>query len=598
MKRALSRFFLGLFLAVGGLSVAAPPSVSQQKAQPGAARETRSERTEAAHPKLIVVLVVDQMRADYVDKFQGQWTGGLKRLVTEGAWFREAAYPYANTETCVGHSTISTGAFPAMHGMISNEWWDRGEGKEVTCTEDSNVHNVAYGGASVKGGDSASRMLVPAFADELKFQGRGPVRVVTFSLKARSALTLAGRMADAATWFDSGAGVWTTSSAYAQSQFVADYAKEHPVGTNYGKTWTPLLPDSAYFYKKAATGVVPPPNYGTEFPHPLRGAAGSTGPDRVFYYQWATSPFADTYLERMAADVAEKMHLGRDAGTDFLGISFSSVDYVAHQFGPRSWEVQDELARLDRDLSELFAMLDKSVGRGNYVAVLTADHGGAPAPEDLLEASGDAGRLHIPAVAAAIRNALAGLHYPEIALAAVNDASVYFAPGVYEKLSADRVSLDAVIEAIEKVPGVERVYRSKDVQRRPATEDALRRAEALSYREGRSGDLILVPKPYWIWDSGTEGHPPRSATTHGSPYYYDQRVPLLWMGTGIRPGSYFGAVSPADIAPTLAALCGITLAPRDGRVLAEVLSNTENEAGRGHITSRHAAQATAAAAQH
>src|SRR5438094_3377690 len=134
----------------------------------------------ANKPKLVVLLVVDQMRADYVDKFRGQWTGGLKRLVEEGAWFRDAAYPYAATETCVGHATISTGALPATHGMVSNEWFDRELQKTVTCTDDSKVKNLGYAGASVKGGDSASNMLIPAFADELKFQTGGGTRVVTF----------------------------------------------------------------------------------------------------------------------------------------------------------------------------------------------------------------------------------------------------------------------------------------------------------------------------------------------------------------------------------------------------------------------------------
>src|SRR5215813_5065322 len=153
-------------------------------------------------PRLVVLLVVDQMRADYVDKFRFQWTGGLKRLVDEGAWFRDAAYPYAATETCVGHATISTGSFPATHGMVANAWWDREQQKMTTCTADPNVANTAYAGGSTKGGDSAWRMQVPSFAEELKFQSGGGTRVVTLSIKARSALTMAGHKADSATWMD------------------------------------------------------------------------------------------------------------------------------------------------------------------------------------------------------------------------------------------------------------------------------------------------------------------------------------------------------------------------------------------------------------
>ena len=170
------------------LSLACAASPAQQ---PAAAKRPAP----AARPKLVVLLVVDQMRADYVDKFRGQWSGGLKRLVDEGAWFREAAYPYAATETCVGHATISTGAFPATHGMIANAWWDRDSQKMVTCTADPGVHNAAYTGGTAGGGDSAWRMRLPAFAEELRLQNTAATRVVTFSLKARAAITLSAKSA-------------------------------------------------------------------------------------------------------------------------------------------------------------------------------------------------------------------------------------------------------------------------------------------------------------------------------------------------------------------------------------------------------------------
>src|ERR1700683_2962055 len=192
------------------LLVLAIPAASQTAKAPAALKLPQ-------RPKLVVLLVVDQMRGDYVDKFRSQWTGGLKRLVDEGAWFRDAAYPYAATETCVGHATISTGAFPAAHGMIANAWWDRDAQKMVTCTADPNAKNSGYAGAAAKGGDTAWRMLVPSFAEELKFQTGGATRVVTFSLKARAAITMAGHKADAATWFDGGGGM--TSRAYGNLAF-------------------------------------------------------------------------------------------------------------------------------------------------------------------------------------------------------------------------------------------------------------------------------------------------------------------------------------------------------------------------------------------
>ncbi len=554
-----------LFLAT---AVSLPPLVAAQT-QPRPATPKRT--LPLLRPKLAVLLVVDQMRADYVDKFRFQWTGGLKRLVEEGAWFRDAAYPYAATETCVGHATISTGAFPATHGMVANAWWDRKEQKLVTCTSDPdpNVKNIGYAGASPKGADTAWRMAVPVFAEELKFQTGGATRIVTFSLKARAALTMAGHKADAATWFDG--GNWVTSSPYGVKPFIEEQAKTHPPKVDFGKTWALSLPEKSYLYSDKALGAVPPDGWDLTFPHPLRGKAATSEPDAAFYSQWATSPYADTALTELAKKAVDTLNLGNAAGTDFLALGYSTVDYVGHAFGPRSREIQDILIRLDKDLAGLFAHLDKNVGRGNYVVALSADHGVVPIPEDMQTTGADAGLLHLPELQSKIEKALAPLDYPKPAVASVNGSDVYFAPGVYDKLQHDHAAMQAVIEAALSQPGVAAVYRADELQDRPATQSPTHRAMALSYFPGRSGDLFIVPKPYWLMDSTLAGKPRSYGTGHGVPYNYDQHVPVLLMGFGIQPGEYFQSITPADIAPTLAALSGITLAPRDGRVLAEAL---------------------------
>src|SRR6266446_4808111 len=325
-RNQLNTVAMGLASLCFAASMAAQ-TASRASAARRAGQAQLKEVTQAAapaRPKLVVTLVVDQMRADYVDKFRGQWTGGLKRLVEEGAWFRDAAYPYAATETCAGHATISTGTLPATHGMISNEWFDRELQETVTCTDDSKVKNLGYAGAGVTGGNSASKMLVPALADELKFQTGSGTSVVTFSLKARAAITMGGRLGDAVTWFDADVGAWTTSSAYPVAAFVEEFTKAHPAAGDYGKTWAPMLPASAYLYDATATRAVPPAGLGAAFPHPLRGNTHSTGPDRVFYCQWETSPYVDTYLTRIAETAVDKLELGARAGTDFLAVSYSS----------------------------------------------------------------------------------------------------------------------------------------------------------------------------------------------------------------------------------------------------------------------------------
>ena len=564
--------FWGMSCGATSAQVVPPKSATKSTA--------KTTGTGAARPKLVVMLVVDQMRADYVDKFMGQWSGGLKRLATEGAWFRDAAYPYAATETCVGHGTISTGAFPATHGMIANAWWDRSANKMVTCTSDPKAKNHGYGGLAAGGGDSAWRMETPAFAEELKFQSAGPTRVVTFSLKARAAITMAGQRADAAVWLDGKTGAWTTSSAYSVAPFVEEYAKGHPVKADIGKTWALSLPASEYLYGEKATRAVAPEGWDLTFPHALRGKGGSGEADPEFIEQWASSPYADTALTKLAEAAIDSLQLGRGKGTDYLGVSYSSVDYVGHAFGPRSREIQDILLRLDRDLGELFAHLDKTVGRGNYVVALSADHGVVPVPEDMESTGADAGVLHMPELQERLEKAMEERDFPKPSIARIAGSDVYFAPGVYDRLKTEPAAMKAVLDAGIAQPGVAAIYTAEEVQGRPATYNPIQKAFAEGYFPGRSGDLFIAPKAYWLMDNTPAGKARGEGTGHGTPYNYDQRVPVLLMGWGIRAGNYYRAVTPADIAPTFAQLCGITLSSRDGKVLSEALQSASPAAQR------------------
>ena len=571
----------GILLIAAVLGTMCSPDCRAQstetKKEMPAARKTGTTIAKLTRPKLVVMIVVDQMRGDYVDKFRGQWNGGLKRLVNEGAWFRDAAYPYAATETCVGHATISTGAFPATHGIVANAWWDRESQKMVTCTADAKVKNSGYTGGSVKGGDDAARLRMPTFSDELKFQAGGATRIVTFSLKARAAIMLGGHKADAVTWFDPAPGVWATSNVYGTMPFIEDYTKAHPVKNEFGETWKLSLPRDTYFYDEVTPGAVGPEAWSKTFPHVLSGKEDSKEADAEFYEQWQTSPNADTYLTRLAETAVDQLGLGKSGGTDFLGVSYSSTDYVGHAYGPRSWEIQDILVRLDKDLGDLFAHLDAKVGRGNYVVALSADHGVVPVPEDMERTGADAGILSTLVVQEKIEKALEPFKLGKPAIARMAEGYVYFSPGLYEKLRKDPAAMQAMTEAALTVPGVAAIYPAEDVADRPATNSPIRAALAASYFAGRSPDLFVVGKPYWLVNGDAPGKARDYGTGHGTPYYYDQRVPLLLMGFGIRAGEYFEEATPADIAPTLATLCGITLASRDGHVLEEALVKRGSE---------------------
>jgi predicted AlkP superfamily pyrophosphatase or phosphodiesterase len=536
-----------LALALLLLALPARPLVAQ-----GPPRQDSGQ----ARPKLVVILVVDQMRADYPVRYGGLLEKGLKRLTTQGAWFQNAAYPYMSTLTCVGHTTIGTGTLPYHHGIIQNAWYDRATSKSVTCTEDAETSEVSY--AALSGiGDSARRMLTPSLAETMKKDAN--TRVVTLSIKARSAIGLAGHAAsDATTWFDE-RGAWETSTAFAKAPvgWVANFVKANPVERDAGKSWERTLPEDRYTGADDAPGERGATGWGAKFPHVL-GEAG----DRAYYAHWLTSPYADEYLELMAEAAIDENHLGKGDGIDFLGVSFSTLDLIGHAYGPRSHEVQDEIVRLDRTLGKLLDHLDEKVGAGNYVLALSADHGVA----DLPEQAENGGRVLSNVVSSSIDAVLKAAGYGEGGFVAASVGSdVYLKPGVYDRLHDDKPTAKALLDAMGKLSGVARVLLADDLSTPAArqSKDPQIRAAALSYFAGRSGDLIVIPKENWIMGA--------SITTHGTLNAYDQRVPVILFGAGIRPGLRPEPATPADIVPTLAALAGIKLEPVDGKVLTPAL---------------------------
>jgi predicted AlkP superfamily pyrophosphatase or phosphodiesterase len=515
---------------------------------------------ESTRPTLLVLLSVDQMRGDYVERYGHHWTGGLKRLIDEGARFPLAAYPYQNTVTCAGHATMSTGVFPATHGMVLNAWWDRASGQQVGCTHDPGVTNIGYGGGA-KGGDSPHRLLAATFADELRTQLPVAPRIVSLSMKARSAIAMAGRRADAVVWFADGR--WTTSSYYTREpvSFVARFIEENPIERDYGSEWTKLLPEAAYLFDEAPVGERGTRAWGPTFPHALSSQSGQA--DDEFYASWSTSPQADAYLARLGIASVEALGMGRGPGVDFLALSFSVLDTVGHAYGPRSHEVQDVLARLDRALGGFFADLDRLVGRGRYVVAFTGDHGVAPVPEQMEAAGMDAGRVPAKEYVARLQAVLERHFGPGTHLASLTYTDVYFAPGLYDRLLAAPQAMREVIGEIEATPGIHRVLRSDDLAVGRLPDDALARSASLSYHRSRSGDLIVIPRPFWLNST--------AVSTHGTAYEYDTRVPVILMGPGIGAGVSLAPATPADIPPTFAYLAGITMARIDGRVLTDAL---------------------------
>jgi predicted AlkP superfamily pyrophosphatase or phosphodiesterase len=556
----LRRMHAGLVAALILVSSAAP----RLQQPPGAGR-----------PRLIVILVVDQMRADYLERYAPLLTRGLHRLSEQGAWFTNAAYPYLNTVTCVGHSTIGTGTFPYHHGMVLNAWFDRASKTSPGCTEDRRVKEITYAGLKPEIGDSARNLLRPSLGEQVRERARG--RAVAISLKPRSSIPLVGHHADAVVWFDERGG-WSTSAAFTKKPvaFLEEFIGSHPITADEDKTWTRTLEPGAYTGEDDVAAEKPPAGMTRAFPHVLAGPPLKDSTE-TFFTRWQRSPFADEYLGRLAETAVEKLALGRGPGTDFLAVSFSSLDLVGHVFGPRSHEVQDILVRLDATIGRLLDHLDQQVGAGNYVLGLSADHGVA----DIPEAAGLGGRQ----TAKQVKDALEKVFVPVLGLgdhvAATAYTDIYLTSKTMERLRADGGLRTAAADALLALPGVSRVFVGSELASAAAraSTDPVLRAAALSYYPGRSGDLIISPRENWLL--GTT-----AATTHGTQYPYDQRVPVILFGAGVRAGRYSQAASPADIAPSLATLGGVPIAPTDGRALLEAFvppATTQSGAGSGRV---------------
>lgn len=512
-------------------------------------------------PRLLVVVVIDQFRAEYLTTLASHWRAGFRTLLSDGANFTGARYPYLHTDTCAGHFTIGTGTLPKTHGMVGDRLWDRDKRREFECTEDDTIASVSYGRPS-KIASSASRLHVPTLAEELRKQRPG-ARIVTLSLKARSAIGLAGHAGDAVTWFDDAAGAFVTSTAFAPRPVgaVKEFITAQPFQKDLGMRWTLRDPAESYRNGDAGVGERPPEGWTGLFPHVLSGKQGA---DAQFVGQWRRSPAADAYLEKLAVRLTDAYRLGRQETTDFLGVSFSTLDLVGHAFGPDSREAEDIAARLDDVLGDLITHLDATVGRARYVLALTSDHGAAPipVPERGGRVAGEDIREPIEGLLRARYGARAAGPYVEDNYL----GDIYLASDVRARLASDPAVVRAIREAVVRIPGVEQLLYMPELSE--ASGDAAVRAAALGSVAARNGDFIAVPKRGWVLIGRTSV----DAASHGTHYDYDQRVPLVLLGAGIRRGTYDDASAPTDIAPTLAALAGVPLPHAEGRVLREGLA--------------------------
>lgn len=485
-----------------------------------------------ARPALVLAIVVDQMRYDYLTRYGSEFDSGLERLLNEGAVFTNGNYEAAPTVTAVGHSTILSGATPSVSGIAGNTWFERAEGKNVQSITDDSV--MPLGGGS---GASPKRLLVSTIGDELKISGKGG-KVYGVSLKDRSAILPVGRMADGAFWFNADTGNFVSSSWYfdALPDWAQRFNSEQRANRYAGREWM-----------------------GTTMP---------TETGAKLYGELDASPFADELVLEFALQLLQQEQLGRDAQTDLLSVSFSAMDYVGHESGPDTEKMHAMVLSIDDMVGQLLAAAEQQAGRGRVLAIFTADHGVAPVPEENVQKQLPGGRYNGQAERAAIESALVAAFGDGKYVQAAGEMGYYLNPQPVPGKQIPQSELERVAaEALRRQPAVARVYTRSGLTSTPVAGDRIDQRVRNGFNPNHSADVLVVREPNWL--AGAPG-----GTTHGSPYSYDTHVPMIFWGPSslVKPGQYHADAAVHDMAPTLAAMLGIA-APSGslGRVLAEIL---------------------------
>ncbi len=480
-------------------------------------------------PKLVVVIVADQFRYDYLTRFQADYKEGLHTLINQGAVFTNAYFEHFPTVTAIGHSAILSGATPSVSGIIGNDWYDRETSRQVTSVSDPAVSTI---GGSTAGGASPRRLLVSTVGDEVKMASGGRSRVIGMSMKDRAAILPVGHMADVAYWYDGASGHFVTSTYYRED--LPDWVKEFNsrVADQYkGAQWLGRkVPDN----EKAYSALL-------------------------------ATPFGNDLLEAFAEAAIKNENLGSGPDTDLLSVSFSSNDYVGHQFGPDAAEVRDISIRTDQAIGRLFRFLDQQIGMKNVLSVFTADHGVAPMPDGPPGRRIPGGRMPAGIIQTTVQAELSRRYGEGKWIVSPSEHSLYLnRPLIREKKLTLTEVCEAAREAIVDLPHVFRVYTGDQLANRAMYEDLVGRRVLNGHHTSRGADVYILLEPYWMFG--------RTGTTHGTAYSYDAHVPVIFMGPGIRPGRYDQTIAVNDIAATLSSL--VDLEPPSGsvgRVLTEAL---------------------------
>jgi hypothetical protein len=525
----------------------------------------RTETPPPPAPRLAVLVYFDQLRGDYLTRWDELFgAGGFHRLEQEGAWFVNCHYPYSDTVTAVGHASVASGCSPRTHGIIANDWYDRKAGASVYCVSSERYERVpprpSIGGTTKKKsqGVSPERLLAPTLADALKEATRGEGRVVSLSLKDRSAVLPAGRRPDACYWQDTETGQFVTSTYYRDRlhPWVAEFNRAGVVDAWVDKQWTRLRPDLDYErYSGPDDGTGEGTLlFGRTFPHALGG--GVLKLKAGYYGALYNSPFGNDVLLELARRAIEAEKLGTRETPDLLCISFSSNDAIGHTWGPDSQEVLDVTLRTDETIKQLLAYLDRQVGRGRYVLALSADHGVCPLPEAARKRGKDAARINPTVLLKGAETFLTETFAVPAEEKRWVEASagpwLYLNRALLARHHLKQAEVEAALAGwLRQQAGVQSVYTRSQLLAGVATGDVVGQRVRQSFYPERSGDVRIIEKPHHLLTTRLMG------TTHGTPHAYDTHVPLLVYGAGARPGVRREPVTPQAAAVMLARALGI-----------------------------------------
>lgn len=540
MRKLLSSFFLLACVTITATAQKAKTTVPQPQPEAGIAR-----------PKLVVGIVIDQMRWDYLYRYYSRYgEGGFKRLLNKGFSCENTFINYLPSFTAVGHTCVFTGSVPALSGIAGNDWTEQLTGKTLYCTADSTVQSV--GNESEDGKMSPRNLLVSTVTDELRLATNFQSKVVGVSLKDRASILPAGHTANAAYWFDDASGHFITSSYYMKELpgWVNKFNGDNHVGQLIEKGWNTLYPINTYTNSAADSQ-----SYEGKF-------AGETAP--VFPHaineiykkdkgSFRHSPFGNTLTLDFAKAAVDAYQLGRGAATDFLTINCASTDYVGHLFGTNSIEIEDTYLRLDRDLASFFQMLDDKIGKGQYLIFLTADHGAAHPIGFMQQHELPADFWYGKPLADSLNKLLAEKFNSQKLVRSIMNYQVNFN---YSKITDEHLDLSAIkkaaIEYLQRQPGINYAIDVTEIGKSPVPEP-LKTMVINGYNFKRSGPVQIVLNAGWFDTYSKTG------TTHGTWNPYDTHIPLLWYGWNIKPGKTNRQTYMTDIAATVSALLHIQM---------------------------------------